>query len=441
MINFDPQEFAASIANKSKKLEDRLQSKSMKLLNSMQKKEEKIYSKMLHTKDSLIAKAKLAELTGNYAVLKDKLKKTAIANKAKQYIPYLDSLSVSLKLLNKNDVGGKVKDALAQTGSLQDKFQQAEEIKNFIKERREELKQQLENLGMVKQLKQINKHIYYYAEQIKEYKEILKEPKKIEKKALELLSKTKVFQEFIKKNSMLASLFQLPDDPSSQAGLAGLQTRVQVNNMVQTQLAAGGPNAQQQFQASMQDVQSQLQQLKNKIDGSGGSSDDEMPNFKPNEQKTKSFMQRLEYGTNLQKQKSTVFFPATTDIGLSVGYKINNKSVIGIGASYKMGLGNGWRDIRISHQGVGLRSYVDIKVKGNLWISSGFEMNYRSAFKSIDQLKDLNDWHQSGLIGLSKKYQVSRKIKGKMQLLWDFMSYQQTPRTQSIIFRIGYSLK
>jgi len=30
--------------------------------------------------------------------------------------------------------------------------------------------------------------------------------------------------------------------------------------------------------------------------------------------------------------------------------------------------------------------------------------------------------------------------KTKMQLLWDFMSYDQKPRTQPIVFRIGYNL-
>ena len=71
------------------------------------------------------------------------------------------------------------------------------------------MKQQLERLGMVKKLKQFNKQVYYYAAQIKEYREILKDPKKTEKKALELLAKTKLFQDFMRKNSMLG--FIVPD--------------------------------------------------------------------------------------------------------------------------------------------------------------------------------------------------------------------------------------
>ena len=126
-----------------------------------------------------------------------------------------------------------------------------------------------------------------------------------------------------------------------------------------------------------------------------GSSDAEMPEgFKPNDQKTKSFLKRLEYGTNIQSQKASYFFPTTSDFGLSVGYKLNDKSIIGIGASYKLGLGKGWNDIKLSSEGIGLRSFIDWKVKGSFWISGGYEQNYRSAFKNFSQLQSVNDWQR-----------------------------------------------
>lgn len=441
----DPQKYANSIGEKAKKLEDKLTAKSMKVLEKLQQQEEKIYNKLLATKDSVQAKANLAEIKNKYAGLKSKLKNPAIISQAKQYIPQLDSLSTSLKFLTENGIGGKVKDALAKTESLKDKFQQAEEIKKFIKERKEQLKAQLEKLGMVKQLKQINKQVYYYAVQIKEYKEILKDPKKIEKKALELLSKTKIWKDFFAKNSMLASLFRMPgdaNDPAAMVNLAGLQTRAQVNNLIQQQIAGGGPNAQAQFRQNISEAQSQLNVLKDKIIKAGGSSsNDELPDFKPNNQKTKSFFERLEYGTNIQTQKANSFFPVTSDIALSVGYKLNDKSIIGVGSSFKMGWGTGWQRIRISSEGVGLRSFLDYKLKGSLWISGGYEMNYRTAINSIDQLQNLSAWQQSGLIGVSKVVSLKTKLfkKTTIKLLWDFMSYRQVPVTQPVVFRVGYN--
>ena len=228
----------------------------------------------------------------------------------------------------------------------------------------------------------------------------------------------------------------------------GLQTRAQVNQLIQQQIGSA-PSAMQQFQQNVQDAQGQLQEIKNKLsqftgEGSIGSSDMDMPEgFKPNDQKTKSFFKRLELGTNMQSQKATGFFPTTSDIGLSLGYKLNDKSILGVGASYKVGWGTGLRDIEISHQGLGLRSFVDMKLKGSFWITGGYEMNYRSEYENIEVLKDMNAWQQSGLLGLSKVISLKTKFfkKTKLQLLWDFMSYEQVPRSQPIIFRIGYSIK
>ncbi len=113
--------------------------------------------------------------------------------------------------------------------------------------------------------------------------------------------------------------------------------------------------------------------------------------FKPNNQKAKSFFKRLELGTNIQSQKANGFFPTTSDIGVSLGYKLNDKSIIGIGGSYKMGCGQNIRHINITHQGAGIRSFVDYKIKGSFWLISGYEMNYRSEFKNIEQLRE-SEW-------------------------------------------------
>ncbi|MBS1654163.1 MAG: hypothetical protein JSU05_04890 [Bacteroidetes bacterium] len=446
----DPSKYAQIVNQKASKIEDKLVKKSMKTLDNMQHQETKIYKRLLSTKDSLQAKAQLAAINDKYSNLRNKLKNPTVLNKAKKYIPGLDSMTTTLKFLNgfnTNQINSSVSNALAKTELLQDKFQQADEIKKFINQRRQELQQQLQSLGMLRQLKQVNKQAYYYNEQVKEYKAVLSDKKRREKKAIDLLSKTKVYKDFIRRNSLLASLFRLPQQPGDPAPIfasAGLQTRSQVNGLIQQRIAAGGPNAMQQFQQNLQSAQSQMSQLKSQLlKSGGGSSDDIMPQgFKPNTQTTKSFLKRLEFGTNFQSQKSSSYFPVTTDIGLSVGYKLNDKSMIGIGASYKLGLGHGWNDMHMSSEGVGLRSYIDWKLKGNFYVTGGYEQNYKTAFTSIQQLKDYSAWQQSALIGLSKSVSTSSKLfkKTKLQLLFDVLSYQQVPRTQPVIFRIGYSL-
>jgi hypothetical protein len=444
--------YLAASSQKANDIQKGLDRKTAKALERMQKLELQMQKKLSRI-DSAKAVAIFGKVKEKYQGLDQKIRSAGSFN---QYIPSLDTLATSLKFLDQNkallsnikEYKEKLNTTLSKVKGLQDQFQKTEEIRKFLKERKEMIRQQLSNLGFAKELKKMNKQVYYFSQQANQYKELLKDHKKAEKKAVELLSKTKLFKDFMRKNSQLASLFRLPGDPNDpidQAGLAGLQTRAQVNNLIQQQLAAGGPGAQQQFQQNLQSAQSQLNQLKNKVSQLGQSSSDvEMPEgFKPNSQKTKSFLNRLELGTNIQSQKASGYFPTTSDIGLSLGYKPNDKSVLGIGASYKLGLGQNIRNINITHQGMGLRSFVDWKIKGSFWLSGGYEMNYRNEFNRIEVLKDLNAWQQSGLIGVSKVISLKTKFlkNTKLQVLWDFLSYQQRPQTQVILFRVGYSIK
>lgn len=445
-----PPKYFEQIAGKAGQLEQKLDKQSEKILSQFLKAEQKLQRK-LAKKDSSKAKEVFGDPKQQYAQLQQKLSKT---EKLQQYIPSLDTLGSSLKFLQENpglqaitkDGPAKLKEAMAKVKGLQSQFQKAEEIKKILKERREYIKSQLSKMGMAKQLKQLNKQAYYYSAQVNEYKALLKDKKKAEQKTIELLSHTKLFKDFMQNNSQLASLFRLPGSVNNSAGaasLAGLQTRSQVNNLIQQQISAGGPNAQAQFSQNMQQAQTQINQLKNKISNIGGSSSDmEMPEgFKPNRQKTKSFLQRIELGANLQSQKSNGYFPVTSDVGLSAGYKLNDKSLIGLGVSYKMGWGENIRNIKITHQGIGLRSFADIKLRGSFWLTGGYEMNYRSGFQNIAELKDRSAWQESGLIGMSKVIDVRSKLlkKTKLQLLWDFLSYRQIPKPAPILFRVDYS--
>lgn len=169
----------------------------------------------------------------------------------------------------------------------------------------------------------------------------------------------------------------------------------------------------------------------------------DMPDFKPNKQRTKSFWNRIELGANMQSVKSNQFFPVTSDIALTAGYKLSNRSTAGMGASYKMGWGQNFRNIKITHEGISVRSFFDVQMTGSFYASGGFEYNYQQPFNTIRQLWGMQSWQQSGLIGISKIVAVQSKLfkKTKVQLLWDFLSYHQTPQTPAIKFRVGYSFK
>lgn len=439
-------------------LEKLVQKKSEKMLARMKNKEAKL-QKQLEGKDSVAAKQLLAQQQEKYKQLEAKLKNTAgstSANPLKEYIPGLDSLQTSMRFLEqaKGKIPGLPADKLEQVQalnqrlkSLQTQMQQANDIKSFVKDRQQQLTAQLGKFNMGSQLTGINKEVYYYQQQLQEYKTLINDRKKLEQKALSVLRETPAFKDFMKQHSYLAQLFPSSPGSGNGAGLAGLQTRSQVNQMITDRLgsaasgAAGAAGGSNPLQAQLQQAQGQLDQLKDKMNKlGGGSSDMAMPEgFKPNGQKTKSFWQRIEYGVNLQSQRSSSLLPSISDIGFSLGYKLSDKSIIGLGASYKLGWGRPFNNIKFTSEGVGLRSYIDIKAKGSFWITGGYELNYLQSFGKLEEISNLDVWQKSGLIGLSKKYKISKK-QGNMQLLWDFLSYSQKPQGQAIKFRVGYTL-
>ncbi len=271
------------------------------------------------------------------------------------------------------------------------------------------------------------------------YKQMFNSPSKVESLLMNQLSELPAFQQFFANNSALGGLFRLPNSgPIDEASIAGMQTR----SMIMAQMGERLPsnvNAQQMMNNSIQNAQSTMRELKNKINSMQSNGDADMPDFTPNNEKTKSFLKRVELGINVQSVKSNVFFPSTTDIGLSIGYRFTGKAIAGVGASYKLGLGKDFRHIQLSHQGMGFRSFVDVKLnKLFFWLTGGVEMNYKSGFKDIESLKDINRWQHSGLLGLSKKYQINKK-KGEIRLLYDIFWNRQIPAATPIIFRTGYT--
>lgn len=443
-----PVKFIDKVNAKAERLEAKVIAGSQKYLRRLAKREARLKRK-LYKLDSSAAASLFANSQHEYERLSNELS-TATGNRG-AYTPFVDSVKVSLSFLQQqsglNLSNGKIKKSLEQVQQLQARLQNAEQAKQFVRQRRQQLKEALSkytNLpkSISKDFERYNKEVYYYSQQIKEYKEILNDPEKLERKALDVLSRLPAFQQFMQQHSELASIFRMPGNAGSAQSMAGLQTRVQVQQLIQTQFSGGGLSAQQVVQQSVQQAQQQLSQLKDKLAKlGGGSSDMEMPDFKPNSQRTKSFWKRLEYGTNLQSVKSN-FFPTTTDIGLSVGYRLNDKAVIGIGGSYKVGWGKDIHHIDITQQGASLRSFFDIKLKGSFYASGGYEHNYQPVtITSSAGLVQNEAWQQSGLVGISKIVSLKSKLfkKTKLQLLWDFLSYQQVPRTQAIKFRVGYN--
>jgi len=441
-----PGKYLSQVKQKSDKMERQITRRSEKALSRFMKQEDKI-KRRLGKIDSLKANNLFSHSIDSMGSLKSRMQ-----GKLGKYSgaltqsggPYLDSLSNSLSflkgskgLLDKSKgITDKLNGSLKSVDNLKDKLQQAEQIKAYIRERKQLLKEQLSQYtGFTKDLQKMNKEAYYYAQQLKEYKEVFKDKKKAEQKAMEVIKKLPAFNDFMQKHSQLASLFNIQGATASAQSMEGLQTRSQVEQLIQQRIGSG-PNASAAVSQQMAEARSKFDELKSKFPDLDNAA--EMPDFKPNEMKTKSFMQRLEFGSNVQFQRSNKFFPTTGDLAGQVAYKFHKNGSTGIGLSYKLGMGTGFDNIRFSGQGMGIRSFVDWKLKSTFFLNGGYEQNYQPDYAGVPEGVG-QKWTQSGLIGISKKYKINSKLKGNMMVLFDFLYNQHVPRTDPVKVRLGYN--
>lgn len=435
------------ITKRVSKLNQRIEKSKEKVIKGYIRQERRLLKK-LQNSDSLKAKVFMNESASFYSILGEESKVTNSANAyiLNEYIPYLDTLTgtleyySSLKAKDENVMSAKT--ALSQ---YQNNIKELERVNKLIEKRSERLAKAFRGENLHHSLKKINKEVFYYSESIKELKSVLKDKTIVENKFFDALKEDEDYKAFMGHNSMLAKLFRVPENYGSVESLNGLQTKSGVLNQIQQRFGSMTPKGSgdlSAFREKVQFAQGEIRDLKNKAESLkvGGPAADK-PDFKPNSQRTKSFWKRVEYGFNVQTQKANGLLPSAIDLGVSMGYKLNDWLTSGVGVSYKLGLGEPVKNISLSHEGVGLRSFTDVLVRKGWWISAGYERNFLQSFSKAADLYKADAWQQSGLIGVSKKIKGRGKRTVKMQLLWDFLSYQQIRGSEPLKFRIEYNLK
>lgn len=441
------------LSNHFSRAEAGLISTSEKSIKKLKKWESKIYKKLKRNAGNKGQEFVWDSLDYNLLseAINGKNSLGALRKKAGEYFPNLDSVQTSLAFLHGVNPSPAISSLLNQSKVLTERLKLITAVQEKLKQRLDFLKNKYKLFGLGKEFSKLQKDLYYYNARIKELKAQLNDPKQLQITAFRYLSRLKGFQKFMEDNSYLASVFggNLLNQRFSGLGassipdLPGLQTVASVNNtigpaMSSVDLSGRGVSGGDPLTNRLAEIRNELQNIKS----TSGDWDDKdvMPDFKPNEMRSKSFFDRLEWGTNFQFRRNNYRLPSMLDVGLQVSYRLHQNSSVGVGMSYKLGYGTLQR-VQFSHEGVGLRSFLDFKLKGNIYINGGFEFNYLSGFKTIEELKNFSAWQGSALIGLSKKYKLGGKTRGNFHVLYDFLHNQHTPRTSPVLFRFGYQFK
>ncbi|ACU60655.1 hypothetical protein [Chitinophaga pinensis] len=355
--------------------------------------------------------------------------------------PYMDSLKTTLNFLNDSKLAAlkdnkAVNEALEKMNGLEDRLGQAGSVQDFLTERKQLLNTELAKYTQLAgSLKHLNKDTYYYTKQLQEYKEAFKDKKKAEAKAMELLNKVPAYKDFLAKHSQLAGLFNLKLTDGKRS-VEGLQTRSVVEATIQEKVGTS-PQAKQAVSEAMDKASQKFDELKKRFPSLNNAG--EMPDFKPNNMKTKKLADRLEWGGNLQFKRNSTFLPTTTNMALQLAYKFNEKTSAGVGLSYALGMGSDLDHIKLSHQGLGLRSFFEMKVKASFFAVAGGEANYLSHIRQVGELTSFQKWQPSALVGAELKHTIKGKWKGGLQVLYDVIAHTQAPRQSPWQFRFIYT--
>jgi len=447
-----PEKYFTAIDKKVEKYSGRITKKTEKTLEKLSKWETKIKTSL-----EKVSPETASKLFGNnqltFAGMLQKLKDGENIAKRyhQQYDGYRDKLATSLKYMDeqKSLLDDKLIKPLEKTragmDSLSVTVNNAEAVQQFIKERKKKLVEgAFSMLGKNKYLSKINKETWYYTETIKNYKTLFSDEEKTEQTVKSVLNNIPAFKEFLGKNSGLAGIFTSSNSSglqsrSSMPVVNGLPSRGVLQSYLQENIPSLNVNGSQ-GQLKMPAIKEELNKWVKKLNDKGGMSNNDIPDFKPNTQRSKLFKQRLEFGYDLQFKNSNNLFPAAANFAAKIGYRLNDKQSVGIGASYSLGLGSGWDKIKFSHEGVGIRSYLKWKIKKAFDIQGGAECN-QIYISNMPGLPIKSEWQQSALLGISKPYPVSKKRKGNIQVLYDFLYKSHFPVSQPILFRFGYDLK
>src|SRR5450631_4205652 len=339
VVNF-PSRFFDKMQGRTADLDKQLTRQTEKYLQRLARKEDKLRKKLYKLDSTKAAGLYAQDPRQQYARLGQRLSQDSakvFSSMGPEYLPYADSLQGTLAFLNKNPavlnanpaLQGKMRASLAQIQQLQAKLQDADAIKQYIQARKAQIQQYLSQYshlpsGITSAFQGYNREGFYYADQVRQYRAMLNDPDKMMQTALSLLNRLPAFTSFMKNNSFLSGLFSVPGNYGTADGLAGMQTRDQVLAMIQSQVGQGGANGASMIQQSLQSAQQDINKMRDKLSSLGGGSGDmDMPDFKPNNEKKKTFLDRLEYGVNIQTTNATNYFPTTTDFGVSLGYKLN----------------------------------------------------------------------------------------------------------------------
>ncbi len=157
----------------------------------------------------------------------------------------------------------------------------------------------------------------------------------------------------------------------------------------------------------------------------------------------KPLRERLIWGGTFQVRPGS---PTHVDLSPQVTYRISPRSGIGLGAVYRVSIVAKDFDEILSHENeiFGLRSFYEWQAYKGFFIHGEYELlntGTKSATQDDEWDNEERKWLSNAFFGIKKKYSISRRVIGNLQLLYNFTYDPATsPYPRRWVVRFGFEL-
>lgn len=299
--------------------------------------------------------------------------------------------------------------------------------------------------------KGIEKRVFYGNAKIKVFEDMQEEPSKAEDEAMEYLQGSAGFDKAMKSSSSsIKSTANLSNGITSEEMRAlGFQTKKITQQNLEKKfgnnlgvITKNATEGLKQYQEQFKDFSGSINDTKKSLKSV---SKTQKPLFKVNPMRGLPFNKRFEKHFNWQATHATSdgAQPATITASYAYGFKHTPKLTYGLGLAGALGLGQNWQNVRFSFQGIGVRSFAKLELQYGIGFYVGYERMYKQfAFTNkskqgsevVNTAHNTESYNESVLTGLTKSYNINKKYRGAIHVLYDLW-WQQKGLQSPVVLR------
>lgn len=450
---------------------------NIRFIKKLAKQEKRLKAKLINS-DSLMHERFEKVASISFDSMQRKLENISYLSKEKVVKSKLqlgiDSLSKLSTFLSNNSLGVIDPAMSREIDKIKEQLALQELLKSAIQQRSKSLSQLFSNSKYTKQSQQLAQLSAQYKAQLSYWESLTTNPNHAEEKALEYLRGIDGFEQALSTDSKKAGIGIKSEEELRRLGY---QTRKSTEESLQESFGAELQRVKEQVAQSVQQytetlarnviVGSKMKTIHETVekvntgkellvDGKRQGSRLLKGNQKTNMLKNPlkgvplRFRWAIDFNYQVHRAAKEEGKPSILQVGLNIGYKQNPDLTLGFGLDGSMGLGQSWKELRISYEGLVTRVFLNHKLVWNFFLEGGYEKSVRPLDREYSNTMlhygnkgnvktAMGLLHDAAYLGLQKRYKLNNKLQGSLLIGYNFLN-DKTKINSPWIIRMGWKI-